>query len=145
MQTFFKELLDYSHHFNTKLGGIFVEKPTSEKSIKLFNHIINAHHIWNHRILNKQPTLGVWDMQPIEQCLEQEKLNYELTNYILDKIELQHMVSYTNTKGQSFNNSAKDILFHIVNHSTYHHAQIATEFKLNGLEPLITDYIFYKR
>lgn len=39
----------------------------------------------------------------------------------------------------------KDIMFHIVNHSTYHRAQIATELKDHGIEPLKTDYILYKR
>ncbi|QLH28398.1 MAG: hypothetical protein HWD63_02710 [Candidatus Parvibacillus calidus] len=38
----------------------------------------------------------------------------------------------------------KDIIFHIINHSTYHRGQIAMEFRQSGLEPLNTDYIFYK-
>ena len=51
----------------------------------------------------------------------------------------------TNSKGETFSNKIKDILFHIINHSTYHRAQIATDLKQNGIEPINTDYIFYKR
>lgn len=29
--------------------------------------------------------------------------------------------------------------------ATYHRGQIATDFKNTGLQPLVTDYIFYKR
>ena len=72
-------------------------------------------------------------------------MNYEHSLHILDKFDLTATMSYTNSKGQTFSNSIRDILFHVINHSTYHRAQIATEFKQNGLEPLVTDYIFYKR
>ena len=55
------------------------------------------------------------------------------------------MVHYTNTNGQAFDNSVRDILFNVINHSTYHRGQIAREFREYGPEPLVTDYIFYKR
>ena len=56
MKSFFKELLEYNHHFNQKLGDIFNEHPnkTSEKAIQLYSHILNAHQIWNNRIAPKQ-------------------------------------------------------------------------------------------
>jgi uncharacterized damage-inducible protein DinB len=44
-----------------------------------------------------------------------------------------------------FTNTIKDILFHIINHSTNHRGQIAVDFRNNGLEPLVLDYVFYKR
>ncbi|MCF8317339.1 MAG: hypothetical protein K9I02_01220 [Haliscomenobacter sp.] len=55
------------------------------------------------------------------------------------------IINYSNSKGQLFSNSIQDMLFHIINHSTYHRGQVATEFKRQGLEPLVTDYIFFKR
>jgi uncharacterized damage-inducible protein DinB len=63
---------------------------------------------------------------------------------ILDEFELDRKIRYANSKGQPFNNSVRDMLFQVINHSTYHRAQIATEFKNNGLDPLLTDYIYYK-
>jgi uncharacterized damage-inducible protein DinB len=44
-----------------------------------------------------------------------------------------------------FSNTIKDILFHMINHSTHHRAQIAMDMRNNKLEPLPLDYIFYKR
>lgn len=143
MEQFFKELLEYGHHFNQKLGDIFTANPgkTSEKSVKLYNHILNAQQIWNNRIEPKQPPFGIWEIHPIENCKNIDKINYENSLFILEKFDLNDTISYTNTK----RNSLRDILFHIVNHSTYHRGQIATEFRQNGLEPLITDYIFFRR
>ncbi|WP_081413715.1 DinB family protein [Eisenibacter elegans] len=35
-------------------------------------------------------------------------------------------------------NSAQEVFFHIINNSTYHRAQIATELKQQGINPLAT-------
>lgn len=147
MKTFFKELFEYSHHFNQKLWAIFNGNPgkTSEKAVNLYNHILNAHQIWNNRIEPKQAVFGVWDIHPIQDCKNIDISNYENSLLILDKFDLYETINYTTSKGQAFSNSIRDILFHAINHSTYHRGQIATEFKQAGLDPLVTDYIFYKR
>jgi uncharacterized damage-inducible protein DinB len=54
-------------------------------------------------------------------------------------------ITYETTEGRTFSNTLQDILFHVINHSTHHRAQIAADFRANGLEPLALDYIFYKR
>jgi uncharacterized damage-inducible protein DinB len=146
MKSFFKELLDYNFSMNEKLIEKFKEHPEfPEKSTRLFNHILSAHHIWNHRILNDKARLSVWP-----DILEQEyqKINFDNHKFSLGIIEnkdLEMAISYTNSKGDTFSNSGKDILFHIVNHSNYHRAQIASNLKEVGIDPIISDYIFYKR
>ena len=147
MTELFKELFAYNHHFNQKLADIFIDNPnkTSEKSVKIFNHILNAHHIWNHRIQGKQPAFSVWELHSTDKLKYIDKTNYKQTLSILDTADLYETINYTITNGQPFSNRVRDILFHTINHSTYHRGQIATEFRQYGLEPLITDYVFYKR
>lgn len=147
MKQFFKELFEYSHHFNQKLADVFNDNQdkTSEKAVKLYNHILNAHQIWNNRIDPKQTTFGVWELHAAQDLKSIDKANYEQTLQILDTFDLNEIISYSNSKGQGFSNNIRDILFHVINHSTYHRGQIATEFKQHGLDPLVTDYIFYKR
>jgi uncharacterized damage-inducible protein DinB len=147
MKSFFRELFEYNHTFNQKLIDAFNDNPdkTSEKSAKLINHLLNAHQIWNNRIESKQKTFEVWELHAIPYLKSIDKTNYENTLQILDKFNLHETINYANSKGQTFNNSVRDILFHVINHSTYHRGQIAAEFRQNGLNPLITDYIFYKR
>lgn len=147
MKQFFKELFEYSHHFNQKLTEFFNDNPnkTSKKSIKLFNHVLNAHQIWDNRIAPQQTPFEVWELHNIQDLKNIDKINYEQTLQILDKFDLNETIDYSNSKGQAFGNSIRDILFHVINHSTYHRGQIATDFKQNGLDPLVTDYIFYKR
>lgn len=147
MKAFFQELFDYNHHSNQILGTIFNEHPdkTSEKSKSLFSHVVNAHHIWNNRINQTQNGYGVWDLHAIEHCLDMDKANYQNTLLILDVVDLNAIINYKTSNGFSFNNSIRDILFHIINHSTYHRGQIATDFRQHDIEPLPTDFIFYKR
>ncbi len=144
MKGFFKQLFEYNHHFNLKLAQSLLENRdvTLQKSIKLFSHILNAHEIWNSRIQGKTTTYGVWDIHnPIdfENIIE---LNQKATNAIVEKLPLDKLIKYSKGKGQK---KVSDILFHIINHSTYHRGQIAMDFRENGIEPTATDYIHYEK
>lgn len=68
MKPFFKELLQYTHHFNQNLADIFTANPDRipEKSVKWFSHILNAHRVWNNRIKPGHTPFGVWDIHPIQ-------------------------------------------------------------------------------
>jgi len=147
MVQFFKGLFEYNHHFNQQLATVFNELPsqTSEKSVKLYNHVLNAHQVWNSRIRKDQKVFGVWDIHPIADLKEIDHTNLINSMRILDESDLGHTISYINSRGDAYTSSVRDILFHVINHSTYHRGQIAMEFKQQGIAPLITDYIFYKR
>ena len=101
--------------------------------------------LWNNRIEPKQATFGIWELHFVQDLKNIDQTNYEQTLQILDKFDLNESINYSNSKGQAFSNSIRDILFHVINHSTYHRGQIATEFRIHELEPLVTDYIFYKQ
>ena len=146
MKTFFKELFEYNSHFNQEVISVLNKNPdrASENCIKLLSHILNVHQIWNYKFQPSELPYGAWDIHQIQDTLEMDTKNFEHSCLILDKFELSQPVQYLNSKGQIFENSVRDILFQIINHSTYHRGQIATEFRQIGLEPLLTDYIYYK-
>lgn len=146
MKDHFQDLLEYNSHFNQLLIQNFLENNLVwlDKSKNLLNHILNAHQIWNARILN-QNTFGVWQINPDEKLLEINQSNFENSIKILDKRNLDEVIVYRNSKEDEFQNSIQEIFFHFINHSTYHRGQIAMLMKQTGLEPINTDYIFYKR
>ncbi len=147
MKPFLKDLINYSHHFNQKICDVLIDYPdkTSEKALKVFNHVLNAQHVWNNRIDPQQPPFGVWEMHDTQYLKRIDQTNYEHSIQILERFDLTHIIHYQNSKGESFSNSILDILFHMINHSTHHRGQLATEFKQHGMEPLVMDYILYKR
>jgi len=146
MREFFKELFQYNNHFNQQLISVLNENSNSasEQCITLMSHIINAHQIWNSKIVSDQFLYGPWDLHSIHDMQMIDKRNFECSIFILDSFELAQTIQYSNSKGQPFENSVSDILFQVINHSTYHRGQIATGFRQSGLEPLLTDYIYYK-
>lgn len=147
MDNFYQDLFEYNLYCNQQLAKVFNGKilTTPEKSRELFNHILNAHQIWNYRIQGKTGHCGVWEIPVQRDLLIFDRNNYLETKLILKDYEVEKEVNYKNSKGQIFKSKIKDILFHIINHSTYHRGQIALDFRKNGIEPFITDYIFYKR
>ena len=147
MKAFFKEMFEYTHHCNTALINAFSEHSgkLSEKSIQLLNHILNVQHIWNSRIAGTQSEFGIWDINSPDRYLQINKDNLETSIKIIDWFDLDSPIQYANSKGVPFENTVRDILFQIINHSTYHRGQIAIEFRQSSIEPLITEYIVYKR
>lgn len=146
MKDKFNELFAYNYEMNKQVIQLITQhEPTiSEKIFELISHTINAHQIWNARI-NKEEELGVWQLNSWENIPTINAQNYDKTINILQNNNLSTIVSYRNSKGEQFKNKIEDILFHIINHSTYHRAQIATECRNLGIKPLVTDYIMYKR
>lgn len=147
MKQFFKELFEYTFHFNTIVIDSLLknDNPIPEKALQLINHTINAQEIWNARIEEKPCSVDVWEIRPLDTLKKINEDNYQNSLTIIDMFDLEMKIRYTNTQGKTFENSVRDMLFHAVNHSTYHRGQIATYCKLNNLTPQVTDYIFYKR
>lgn len=147
MKEMFTDLFQYSHHYNQKLLELLLAHPdkVSDKSKRLISHIMNAHNIWIARINKVSPDVMVWDIHQLPVLADMDKASFEKTLEVVNSEIWNEVINYNTSRGEPFSNTVRDILFHVVNHSTYHRAQIATELKAAGIEPLITDYIFYKR
>lgn len=111
----------------------------------LCSHILNAHLIWNNRILQSTQKTEVWEMLLTQDMKKVDEDNYTNSLHIIENFDLTKAVNYKNSKGALFENIIRDILFHVINHSTYHRGQIALAFRQNSLEPIASDYIFFKR
>jgi uncharacterized damage-inducible protein DinB len=147
VQLFLQELLDYNLNVNDNVISILVdnEKKLNERSVKLINHIINAHHIWNNRIEQTELPYQVWEIHKFTDLSRLNKSNHEKSAELMKDYLLDNLIAYQNTKGELFNSSVRDIIFHVIHHSNYHRAQIASDLKINGIQPPVSDYIFYKR
>ncbi|MBW8361366.1 MAG: damage-inducible protein DinB [Kaistella sp.] len=146
MKDYFKELFEYNHHANRQLIELILQHfhEIPKRSQQLISHLVNAHQIWNSRILNT-PAFEVWQVNDWKILSDLNTQNYENTLTIIEEFPLDENREYSNSKGDRFSNKIREVLFHVVNHSTYHRAQIASDLRQTGIEPINTDYIFYKR
>lgn len=140
------DLFDYTYHFNKEMISVISENISKidEKTIGLINHTLNAQQIWNSRILGEE-SCEVWQINPFENLSEINLQNYLKSVDIIRNSDLDERIEYQNSKGIKFQNSIFEILFQAINHSTYHRGQINFLLKQSGIEPILTDYIFYKR
>jgi len=141
-----KDLMEYNHHANQQFIELFTERGfREEEAIRLFSHLINAHHTWLARIQSKPPMFDIWEIHLVNSFAQVDKNNHQSTFKLLAEQNPDQMVEYNNSSGKRFRNSLQEIFTHIVNHSTYHRGQLARICRQTGYNPPATDYIFYKR
>ena len=51
-----------------------------------------------------------------------------------DRKFLDEVITYKNTKGFEYSNAVEDILFHLVNHATFHRGQVITMLRELGFD-----------
>ncbi|WFB68705.1 DinB family protein [Chryseobacterium sp. WX] len=140
------DLFEYTYHFNIEMIKVISENRelVDDKTINLINHTLNAQQIWNARILGEK-TFEVWQINPFESLVETNHKNFLKSIDIINNFDVDTKIEYQNSRGTKFENTIFEMLFHAVNHSTYHRGQINSLLKQKGITPVLTDYIFYKR
>ncbi|RXF69492.1 DinB family protein [Arcticibacter tournemirensis] len=141
-----KELMKYTDLADKKMIGTFkkagVPLPEAER---LFSHILNSQYIWACRIRGEKTNVDRFDLLDVSEFDDIQQRNMGYFYQLLENADLSAAVSYSNSQGEAFTDAIEDILFHVVNHSTYHRAQVATQFRVHGIKPPVTDYIHLKR
>ncbi|WP_029293476.1 DinB family protein [Chryseobacterium hispalense] len=140
------DLFKYTYHFNKEMIKAIAEnlEKVDKKTISLMNHTLNAQQIWNSRIL-RENSFEVWQINPFEELEDINQQNFNKSLEIVEKFDPDQKMEYQNSKGTKFENTVFEMLFQAINHSTYHRGQINSLLKQNGINPILTDYIFYKR
>ena len=143
----FADLLKYTFSADKLIIDVFEKADNALPEAELlFSHILNAQHIWISRILNKPHVFDRFDRHNVKEFRALQLENETQLLHILNGFNPDQIITYFNIKDkQKFESRLSDILFHIVNHSTYHRGQVATQFRLNQIDPPITDYVFLKR
>lgn len=112
--------------------------------LKSMSHVINVHHIWNSRLLNKSPESDLWDLLPLSYLRKFAEQNTIESKDYLEKYELGEKVNYHSSEGVKYSRSDIDILYHILNHSNYHRGQIALRLKELEIKPPSLNFIVYR-
>jgi uncharacterized damage-inducible protein DinB len=113
-------------------------------------HIVGAEWIWLRRWLGENPTAApAWAGQPelSELKAQLQEVEAERTRFLaaLCGSAFGRVVSYRTLTGKAHSDPLGDLIRHVVNHSTYHRGQIATQLRQLGQKPPNTDLITYLR
>jgi len=141
-----KDLIRYTEIADQKVIDTFLSAEQAlPQAEALFSHILNAQHIWLNRIKGDMAEFERFAIHSKQEFETIHQVNMAELKEVLNSTELSKIISYTISTGEAYETAVADILLHIVNHSTYHRGQVATQFKLNNITPPVTDYVFLKR
>ena len=141
-----KDIIHYNHSANLAVIDVFSQAGKSiPEAERLFSHILNAQTIWLSRINNTPVSMDTFQLQDRKDFRSLEDSGYKELLRVLNETTLSEEIFYKTMKGDQFSNTVSDILFHLVNHSTYHRGQIASIFRKADVQPAVTDFIVYKR
>jgi uncharacterized damage-inducible protein DinB len=107
---YYQKLLTFTKDTNLQLIKA-LQDIENEKCISLMSHILNAQHIWNHRILEKPSQFTVWQILPKENWESLNHQNFQQSINILRDQDLKRLIHYTSSSGESYTSSIEDILF----------------------------------
>ena len=113
-------------------------------------HMVGAEWVWLRRWLGESPRgFPDWVAKPVLADLRARlsAVEQECETFVagLSDGDLGRVVSYRNLAGQAFSDPLDSLIRHVVNHSTYHRGQVATQLRQLGLKPPSTDLIVFLR
>jgi uncharacterized damage-inducible protein DinB len=148
MKKYFLKLYHYNAWSNQRvLHCLKHQNVHDEKILTLMGHIVAAQFLWLHRIKGlPPPDVKLWGRYTLEQLLElAEEAGKKWIDFVESTDNFDRELTYTNYVNEPYTNNVEMIMIHLVNHSSYHRAQIAILLRQKGLEPVNTDFITYDR
>jgi uncharacterized damage-inducible protein DinB len=142
-----KRMLEYDGWANARvLQSIGQLDEPGERIVALYAHIAASRLRWIGMINGEELAgMNTWPGWPIEESRERGRQADIAMAELLDRVSIDDLaskkVTYTNAKGEYLEFAWGDVLFHSINHSVHHRAQISSEVRAGGGEPLWLDYI----
>jgi uncharacterized damage-inducible protein DinB len=148
MKRYFLKLYQYNAWANKRVLDVLKRQDVSdEKILTLMGHIVAAQFLWLHRIKGlAAPDVKLWGTYQLDPLVSQaEKAGREWLDFVENNENFNREMTYKNYVGEDYTNNVEMVMIHLVNHSSYHRAQIAMLLRQKGFEPVNTDFITYDR
>jgi len=140
------QLNDYTFQVNRDMISHLQSSGTNnERILQLISHTVSAQQVWLERMAKKSMSVGVFDVRTFDDLLTRNQLNHQTTTDVLNTRDLDEKIRYVNTRRQRFENSIAEMFLHLFNHATYHRGQINQLLVQEGKQPMVSDFIVYKR
>jgi uncharacterized damage-inducible protein DinB len=148
MKTYFLKLYQYNVWATQRvLNCLEKQQISDEKILSIMGHIVAAQFLWLHRIKGLPPAqVKLWGEYRLPQLITMADEAGKLWLEFVEGTEnFNRDLEYINYVGDPYITNVEMIMIHLVNHSSYHRAQIALLLRQKGFEPINTDFITYDR
>lgn len=112
-------------------------------------HMLSAEWIWLERCRGRSPAAMLAPVEFPDVALLRTRWSEvcrgqaELLETVRDE-DPRRMVTYVNTKGETWSYPLSEVLWHIVNHASYHRGQVTTLLRQLGATPASTDFLLFR-
>jgi len=150
MKNHFIDLFRYNDWANQRILITLEEnKISDQRSLALYSHVLSAQIIWLNRIkdipTSPFPVWEVYNLRELRSMTEESSRNWLTLLQAHPNQTFEEMINYKNSKGKKFESTLRQIISHVLNHSTYHRGQIISHLKTLSIDLPVTDYIAYAR
>jgi len=143
-----RELFNYNDWANRRILTALKEN-YSEKSHEIFAHLLITEQEYFARLYGKDSTgFDFWQNLSLEECgtLARETAErYEKLIRRFDEEGLDMRAVYATSEGVPYENTFREMLTHVVFHSSIHRGNIMLKMREDGFTPPKIDYIIYLR
>ena len=143
-----RKLFEYDDWADRQLLNALENAP-SERSLQILAHILITKQEYFERLSGKDSTgFDFWPEMDIEACVRLAGSTAENYSTLLrnpDDSHLEEIAIYKTSEGVEHQNSYRDLLTHVLLHSSIHRGNIIPKMREEGLEPPKIDYIIYLR
>ena len=143
-----QHLFEYNHWANSRLIFALKDAP-SEKSLKILAHLLITEKEYFERLYGKDSTgFNFWQDLSREDCKQLAQENDDNFRNLLKRFDDEGLgltASYKTSEGVAYKNTYREMLTHILFHSSIHRGNIILNLREEGFEPPAIDYIIFIR
>ena len=143
-----RELFRYNDWANRRIV-VALKENECERARQILAHLVTTEHEYFERLYGKDST--GFDFFPdltVAECGELAKATAERYERLLrgfDEEGLDIVARYRTSEGKRVENTYREILSHVVIHSSIHRGNIMLKLRESGFVPPVIDYIIYLR
>ncbi len=143
-----RQLFEYNDWANRRMI-VSLKENASKRSLEIMAHLLITEQEYFERLYGKDSTgFDFWPQMSIQDCSTLAKENagrYEKLLKRFDDEAIGMYVKYKTSEGVEYENTFREMLSHVLIHSSTHRGNIMLKLREEGFEPPKIDYIVYLR
>ncbi|MDQ3063003.1 MAG: hypothetical protein M3R14_09115 [Acidobacteriota bacterium] len=143
-----RELFAYNDWANRRIVAALKSSP-GEKVRKILAHLLITEKEYYARLYGKDSTdFDFWQNLSLDDCRSLAQENAERFEKLLKRFDdegLGQIASYKTSEGVAYQNTFRELLTHVLFHSSIHRGNIILKMREESFAPPKIDYIIYLR
>jgi uncharacterized damage-inducible protein DinB len=143
-----RELFAYNDWANRRIVAA-LKSTRCEKARKILAHLLITEKEYYARLYGKDSTgFDFWQDLSLDDCRSLAQENAERFEKLLKRFDdegLEQIAGYKTSEGVAFTNTFRELLTHVLFHSSIHRGNIILKMREESFAPPKIDYIIYLR